>query len=158
MDEKLPDFTGREDGAGEIFFDVSAIKPSRSVFYKSRQPNVLSADGTASITATAFSKDGQYFSYGISRSGSDFFTIYVRKSSDPFRAVGDKRPDIDDGVLDVIRYVKFSSIVWTHDNKGFFYQVCGYSSIYSLPNPRTLGLAVSGSEATWRCQNRCCRN
>jgi prolyl oligopeptidase len=158
MDEKLPDFTEREDGGGEIFFDVSAINSSCSVSYKSEQPNVLSTDGTAAITATAFSRDGKYFSYGISLSGSDFFTVYVRKCSDPFRAVGDKRPDMDDGVLDIIRYVKFSSIVWTHENKGFFYQVCEYSSIYSFANPRTLGVAVSGSETTRRHQIRRCRN
>jgi protease II len=99
---------------------------------------VLSADGTAAIAATAFSKDGKYFSYGISLSGSDFFTVYVRKSSDPFRAVGDKSPEMDDGVLDTIRFVKFSSIVWTHDNKGFFYQVCEYcSGRYSVINLNT---------------------
>ncbi|KIM30914.1 hypothetical protein M408DRAFT_272569 [Serendipita vermifera MAFF 305830] len=106
VNEKLPDFTGKEDTGGEIFFD----------------PNVLSTDGTAAITSTAFSRDGEYFAYGISLSGSDFYTVYVRKTSDPFRTTNGERPDMLDGVLDTVRYVKFSSIVWTHDNKGFFYQ------------------------------------
>lgn len=88
------------------------------------QPNALSDDGTAAIAAAAFSKDGEYFAYGISLSGSDFFTIYVRKTTSPFQRVDGERPDITQGVLDIVRFAKFTTIEWTHDNKGFFYQVC----------------------------------
>ena len=56
--------------------------------------------------------------------GSDFFTIYVRPTSEPLAPVPSAEVSHDDKRLpDEIRFVKFSSISWTHDNKGFFYQV-----------------------------------
>ena len=57
--------------------------------------------------------------------GSDFFTIYVRPTSAPLASVEGAQPSHDEGRLpEEIRYVKFSGISWTHDSKGFFYQVC----------------------------------
>lgn len=56
--------------------------------------------------------------------GSDFSTIYVRKTSSPFSDKVQRNLDSDPGRLpDILRFVKFSSIVWTKDSKGFFYQV-----------------------------------
>lgn len=57
--------------------------------------------------------------------GSDFFTIYVRPTTSPLvQREGETRVSHDDGRLpEEIRFAKFCSIVWTHDNKGFFYQV-----------------------------------
>ncbi|KAF9645343.1 hypothetical protein BDM02DRAFT_3149057 [Thelephora ganbajun] len=106
--EQLPDFTKEETEIGEVFFD----------------PNLLSEDGTASIRTSASSKDGKYFAYGISRSGSDLFTIYVRTTTSPLvQKEGEPRTSHDDGRLpEEIRFAKFCSIIWTHDNKGFFYQ------------------------------------
>ncbi|KAG8809530.1 hypothetical protein FRC17_003398 [Serendipita sp. 399] len=106
VDEKLPDFSKIEGPGGEVFFD----------------PNLLSDDGTAAIAATAFSEDGKYFAYGISLAGSDFFTAYVRKTSSPFRAIDGKRPAVDEDIVDTLRFIKFSSLEWTQDSKGFFYQ------------------------------------
>jgi len=57
--------------------------------------------------------------------GSDFFTIYVRPTTSPLvQKEGEARVSHDDGRLpEEIRFAKFSSITWTHDNRGFFYQV-----------------------------------
>ncbi|KAM0746501.1 hypothetical protein T439DRAFT_344226 [Meredithblackwellia eburnea MCA 4105] len=98
-------FQGTEPG-GELFFD----------------PNLLSTDGSVSRTTSSFSEDGKWYAYALSRSGSDWSTIYVRstdKPHDPNQEVGK-----DEGRLekDVLRFIKFSGIGWTKDSKGFFYQ------------------------------------
>lgn len=76
-------------------------------------PNTLSDDGTVSLSySNKFSHDGKLYAYGLSKSGSDWITIKV------------KNTDTLQDLSDVIEKVKFSSISWTHDNKGFFYSVC----------------------------------
>ncbi|TDL29150.1 hypothetical protein BD410DRAFT_779479 [Rickenella mellea] len=106
-DSKLPDFSQDATAGGEIFFDS----------------NLLTEDGTASIVTSAFSKCGKYWAYGISLSGSDFCTIYIRSTDHPFADVEKKALESDAKRLpDEIRFVKFSGITWTHDSKGFFYQ------------------------------------
>ncbi|KIJ20885.1 hypothetical protein PAXINDRAFT_165716 [Paxillus involutus ATCC 200175] len=128
-DDKLPDFSKKGSGAGgEVYFD----------------PNVLSEDGSAALAATAFSRDGKYYAYGISLSGSDFCTIYVRETSKPLAAVNGKRVDHHESRLpEEVRFVKFSSVEWTHDSKGFFYQ--------RFPDRESHGLATedkAGTETT----------
>ncbi|QRW15681.1 carbohydrate esterase family 10 protein [Rhizoctonia solani] len=87
--------------------------------------HLLAKDGTAALSTSAFSKTGKYFAYGISLSGSDFFTIYVRETSVPFPSPqfsGETRPGGAGRMDDEIKYVKFSSIVWSPNDEGFFYQ------------------------------------
>jgi prolyl oligopeptidase len=87
---------------------------------------LLAKDGTAALATSAFSKTGKYFAYGISLSGSDFCTIYVRETSVPFPSpnfAGETRPGGAGRMDDEIKYVKFSSIVWSPNDEGFFYQV-----------------------------------
>ncbi|GKV43633.1 hypothetical protein SLEP1_g50896 [Rubroshorea leprosula] len=72
-------------------------------------PNALSEDGTVSLNTMSVSKDARYLAYGLSSSGSDWVTIKVMR-------VEDKTSEPDTS-----SWVKFSSINWTHDNKGFFY-------------------------------------
>ncbi|KAI0260483.1 prolyl oligopeptidase [Gloeopeniophorella convolvens] len=86
---------------GEVFFD----------------PNVLSKDGSVSLSTAAYSRDGKWFAYALSRSGSDFTNVYVRSTEHPLT---DANNDLR--LADELRFVKFSSIAWTHDNQGFFYQ------------------------------------
>jgi prolyl oligopeptidase len=72
-------------------------------------PNVLSTDGTVALSGQAASDDGHYLAYSLSTSGSDWQELHVRDAN----TVRD--------LPDTVKWVKFSSIAWTHDNKGFFY-------------------------------------
>ena len=81
-------------------------------------PNKLSEDGTVALTGISFSKDGKYFAYTISRSGSDWREIYVMDIA--------TRKLLDDH----IKWAKFTDASWQGD--GFYY------SAYDAP--------VSGKE------------
>ncbi len=74
-------------------------------------PNLLSQDGTAALSAISFSKDGKYLAYSVARSGSDWNEIYIM--------------DIKTKELlsDHIQWVKFSGISW--EGNGFYY--CAYN-------------------------------
>jgi prolyl oligopeptidase len=81
-------------------------------------PNTLSEDGTLALTNQALSKDGLLLAYGVSSGGSDWQEIKIR--------------EVDSGINypEVIRWCKFSSIAWRHDNQGFYYN--------RLPEPGTV--------------------
>ncbi len=92
---------------------------NQNIIYKSKRlygerqvlldPNSLSADGTAALSATSFSKDGRYMAYAVSKAGSDWSVWHVR--------------DVESGqdLPDTIEWTKFSGAVWTKDGKGFYY-------------------------------------
>lgn len=70
-------------------------------------PNLLSSDGTTSLSGMAISKNGKYLAYGISKAGSDWVEIHVKEI--------ESKKDLPD----VISWVKFSDISWKGD--GFYY-------------------------------------
>ncbi|RHZ70796.1 hypothetical protein Glove_267g43 [Diversispora epigaea] len=76
-------------------------------------PNILEKDGTASLRSYSFSKKGNYFAYGISKSGGDWVTIYVKRTD---LELGEKSQ-----LNDVLEWNKYSNYTWTHDEAGFFY-------------------------------------
>lgn len=91
-----------------VLYRQASLDEEPSVFL---DPNTLSSDGTVALATTAFSDDGSLFAYGLSTSGSDWSSILVR--------------DVKTGVdfEERLEKIKFSSITWTKDNKGFFYGV-----------------------------------
>lgn len=105
-------------GSRYFFFKNEGLQ-NQSVLYKQEtleakaevllDPNALATDGTAALGAYEFSEDGKLLAYAISRSGSDWQTIYVRDVS------------TSSDLSDRLEWVKFSSISWSHDNLGFFY-------------------------------------
>jgi prolyl oligopeptidase len=72
-------------------------------------PNLLSEDGTAALTAAEPSPDGALLAWAVSHSGSDWQELFVRDV-----ATGRDRPDR-------VRWAKFTSITWTKDGSAFFY-------------------------------------
>ncbi|MES2514193.1 MAG: prolyl oligopeptidase family serine peptidase [Bacteroidota bacterium] len=70
-------------------------------------PNLLSTDGTTSLSGISMSKDGTYLAYGVSKAGSDWVEIHV------------KNMVTKEDLKDVIQWVKFSDISWK--GNGFYY-------------------------------------
>ncbi|XP_071110452.1 LOW QUALITY PROTEIN: prolyl endopeptidase-like [Haliotis cracherodii] len=89
-----------------VLYAQKGLGADPSVFL---DPNSLSEDGTVSLRGTAFSENDQFFAYGLSKSGSDWVTIKFKKAPS-----GEDLPD-------TLERVKFSSMAWTHDHKGLFY-------------------------------------
>lgn len=104
---------------GMLFFRRNSGLQNQSVVYVQQSasakprvlldPNHLSPDGSIALASTAPSPEGKYLAYALSKGGSDWETIHVLDV-----ATGRELPD-------VVRWVKFSGISWTHDGKGFFY-------------------------------------
>jgi prolyl oligopeptidase len=72
-------------------------------------PNLLAADGTVALTQYELSPDARWVAYGTAAAGSDWNEFRIRAVAD-----GKDQPE-------VLRRIKFSSIAWTKDSKGFFY-------------------------------------
>ena len=70
-------------------------------------PNLLSKDGTVNLSNIAASKDGEFLAYTLSKAGSDWGEINVKKTSN-----GKK-------LNDKLEWIKFSGISWK--GNGFYY-------------------------------------
>ena len=104
---------------GRYFWSRNDGLQNQSVLYTAKKlgdeprvlldPNALSADGTVALTGTAVSPDGKLLAYGLAASGSDWQEYRVR--------------DVETGKdrEDLLKWIKFSGVAWTKDNKGFFY-------------------------------------
>jgi prolyl oligopeptidase len=104
---------------GQYFYFHNDGLQNQSVLYRRTElsgpasvvldPNRLSPDGTVAVSTLGLSEDARHLAYATAASGSDWNEIQIRNLS-----TGRDLPD-------VVRWVKFSTIAWTHDHAGIFY-------------------------------------
>ncbi|CAH8286837.1 prolyl oligopeptidase [Mariniflexile fucanivorans] len=82
----------KENGKADVFLD----------------PNTFSKNGTTSLDAMSFSKDGSLLAYSISEGGSDWRKVIVLNT--------ETKEQIEDTLIDI----KFTQISW-YKNEGFYY-------------------------------------
>jgi prolyl oligopeptidase len=72
-------------------------------------PNTWSKDGTVAMQGMSVSDDGKLCAFAKAEAGSDWHTWHVI--------------DVDTAALsqDELKWIKFSDVSWTKDDKGFFY-------------------------------------
>ena len=78
-------------------------------------PNILTPDGTTALTAYFPSDDGRFVAYALSAHGSDRQEIRVLEVR--------HTPELQEAAqrADRLLWVKFASVAWTKDARGFFY-------------------------------------
>ncbi|HMQ05094.1 MAG TPA: prolyl oligopeptidase family serine peptidase [Pyrinomonadaceae bacterium] len=89
-----------------VLFIADSINDPGRVFF---DPNRLSADGTAALSGSSFTRDGKLWAYGVARSGSDRTEWRVMNVE-----TGEHLPD-------TLRPNRQGSVSWKIDNSGFFY-------------------------------------
>ena len=106
-----------------IFVRAGVTAPARLVI----DPNVISEDGSVSLSQWTPSQDGKLLAYGLAEGGADWTRVKVL--------------DITSGkdLSDEVRWMRFSNISWTNDNKGFY-----YSRYPEPPSNKVLEAALSG--------------
>jgi prolyl oligopeptidase len=98
----------RNDGLQNqpVLFKATALDADPEVLL---DPNLLSPDGTVSLSGVSFSEDGRFMAYGLGSSGSDWIDWRVRD-------VATLRD-----LPDVVGWSKFSGAAWKKDGSGFYY-------------------------------------
>lgn len=106
-----------------VYVRATLTSPAKLVL----DPNVISPDGSVSLSDWRPSRDGRLLAYGLSEGGADWETLHVR--------------EVDSGkdLPDEVHWMRFSDISWTNDNKGFY-----YSRYPAPPKGKALQAALSG--------------
>ena len=115
-----------EEEGGKWFFTKNSGLQNQSLLYVADaldaeprvllDPNMMSKDGTVSLSHHQPSENGRLLAYATSGGGSDWLEIRVREI-----ATGKD-------LSDTLKWVKFSGMSWAKDNSGFYY------SRYDAPN------------------------
>lgn len=106
-----------KEGGYYYFFKNDGLQ-NQSVWYRQKQlngtpevfldPNTLSKDGTVSLGASKFSKNGRYLAYALQHGGSDWLEGYVMDATNK-QMLSDK-----------LQWLKFTGFAWKGDG-GFYY-------------------------------------
>ncbi len=114
-----PKYSAPHREGSDYFFSKNDGLQNQSVLYRQDSldaeaqvvldPNGLSEDGTIALTSTSFTKDGTLMVYALSRSGSDWQELHIRRIES-----GEDYPEI-------LQWSKFTNIAWLPDNTGFYY-------------------------------------
>lgn len=104
--------------AATVFLDTAAEFPGQAM----------------ALSAIDFSKDGSMLAYGLSKGGSDWLQIRVRRCSDGV--------DLED----VVPWVRYSGIAWRKDGAGFFYNRYAAVPGVRLPSVRQPAEALPAYE------------
>lgn len=114
-----PKYSAPGKRGGRYFFSKNDGLQDQAVLYMQEgldgapavilDPNSLSEDGTVALSGGAVSRDGKRLAWGVSVHGSDRQEFRIR--------------DLDTGadLPETIRWCRFTSIAWTADGAGFFY-------------------------------------
>lgn len=97
--------------AQNVIYTLNSLDDPEPKFFI--DPNKLSEDGTVALMQYAFSDNGNLVAMTFSSGGSDWRTVSVSQID---QATGERTE-----LPDKLEHVKFSSLAWTHDNLGFFY-------------------------------------
>ena len=106
-----------------IFVRAGLHAPPRLVI----DPNVISADGSVSLSQWAPSPDARLLAYALSEGGADWQTVRVRDIAS------------EKDLADEVRWMRFSDLSWTRDSSGFY-----YSRYPEPPKNKVLEAALSG--------------
>ncbi|EFJ43160.1 hypothetical protein VOLCADRAFT_119179, partial [Volvox carteri f. nagariensis] len=101
----------------EVLAECDTREPFRKLFTKLFDyPKFGAPFRAGTLSDIQWTDDGSLAAYSLSKGGSDWNTIQV------LRVSGTDEPPTPLGAGDdVLEYVKFSSLAWTYDNRGFFY-------------------------------------
>ena len=89
-----------------VVYEQDSLDGEARVFI---DPNKWSDDGTVALAGLDFSENGKYAAYGIAKGGSDWRTWKIMEA--------ESRKVLDDE----LNWIKFGSVAWTIDEKGFYY-------------------------------------
>ena len=134
----FPRYSAPVQKGGHYFFSHNTGLQNQGVLYTQTDlesqptvlldPNTLSANGTLALVTQDYSHDGSLLAYGVSARGSDWQEVKIRRVSD------------GEDYAEVLRWCRFTSIAWKHDNSGFYYD--------RLPEPDN----VPEEEQSYHCR------
>jgi len=108
--DKIGDLLFYSENSGLLNQSILYVKDGDKAPRVLLDPNTLSTDGTVALSVTEPSPNGKMLAYAVSVAGSDWQEVRVRNVDNARDA------------KDTLKWVKFSDVSWTRDNKGFFYE------------------------------------